>query len=140
MKLKKRMQHYYVSRKIINKGIDIRAYNSLSIAKDLHALKEKLNYKKWTVYGVSYGTYMAQFYAGNYPEDIKSLILDSSIDDISTYYVNNTSNYMDSLKKVFKLCKNDEETNKQYPNLESVYYKVIEELNNNPLTVSVDKK
>lgn len=125
---------------LINRGIDIEAYNSLSVVKDLHALKQSLPYKKWHVYSISYGTYMSQLYANMYPEDISSLILDSSIADIQNYYVKNTSNYMQSLLKVFEACNNDANCKKAYPNLEETYYEVIAELKNEPLTVPVSKE
>ncbi|MGH1386749.1 alpha/beta fold hydrolase [Kordia sp.] len=124
---------------LINRGIDTDAYNSVSIAKDIHALKESLSYKKWNVYGVSYGTYMSQVYASMFPEDINSLILDSSISDIKEYYANNTSNYIQSLSKVFEACKNDPDCNAAYPNIEDMYYEVIADLEKNPLTVPVSK-
>ena len=125
---------------LINRDIDINAYNSKSIAKDLNALKKALKYDKWNVYGVSYGTYTAQVYANDFPQDIKSLILDSSISDISQYYNLNTTNYMNSLKKVFSACENDPNCNKQYPNLENAYFATIEKLEKKPITVNVDKK
>ncbi|MDQ6531221.1 alpha/beta fold hydrolase [Flavobacterium sp. LHD-85] len=125
---------------LLNREIDLNAYNSKSIAKDLNALKKALKYKNWNVYGVSYGTYTAQVYANNFPEDIKTLILDSSISDISQYYNHNTENYMTSLKKVFNECENDPACNKQYPNLENTYYETIKQLDRNPVTVQVDKK
>lgn len=124
---------------LINRGINIDSYNSLAVANDLHALKSALKYKEWNVYGVSYGTYVAQVYANAYPQDIKSLVLDSAIYDMSTYYVDNTTNYMTSLQKVFEICKNDKKYNKEYPNLEKIYYEVIADLEKNPLTVAVDK-
>ncbi|PIF30210.1 alpha/beta hydrolase family protein [Flavobacterium sp. 9] len=124
---------------LINRGINIDAYNSEAVANDLHALKAVLKYKNWNVYGVSYGTYMAQVYANNFAGDVKSLLLDSPVYDISTYYVENTSNYMNSLQKVFKICKSDKIYDKQYPNLEKIYYEVIADLEKNPLTVAVDK-
>lgn len=126
-------------RELISKGVDIDAYHSLSVAKDLHALKEKLGYSKWSIYGVSYGTFMTQVYASTFPEDIESLILDSTVADINTYYVNNTSNYMSGLSKVFELCKNDPECNAQYPDLEQMYYETIAALEKNPITVEVDE-
>jgi pimeloyl-ACP methyl ester carboxylesterase len=124
---------------LINRGINLDSYNSQAVANDLHALKAALKYKNWNVYGVSYGTYMAQVYANNFSGDIKSLLLDSPVYDISTYYVENTSNYMHSLQKVFKICKDDKTYNEQYPNLEKIYYEVIADLEKNPLTVAVDK-
>ncbi|WP_438711364.1 alpha/beta fold hydrolase [Aquimarina muelleri] len=125
---------------LINKGIDIEVYNSLSISKDLNALKKQLGYENWNVYGVSYGTYIAQVYASTFSDDIKALVLDSSVSDITTYYTKNTSNYISSLSKVFEKCKNNEACNSQYPELENVYYKTIADLEDHPITVSVDKE
>ncbi|KQB41351.1 alpha/beta fold hydrolase [Flavobacterium aquidurense] len=125
---------------LIQRGIDISQYNSTSIARDLNALKTALHLKSWNVYGTSYGTYVAQVYANNYPQDIQSLILDSSISDIAQYYDQNTANYMTSLDKVFDACKNDPNCNQQYPDLEKVFYSTIEKLSKNPITVNVDKK
>lgn len=126
---------------LLNRDIDLKAYNSKSIAKDLNVLKKALKYDNWNVYGVSYATYTVQVYANDFPNDIKTLVLDSSIPDISKFYYNqNTSNYMNSLEKVFDACKNDPNCNKQYPNLESTYYKTIEKMDKNPITVKVDKK
>jgi len=125
--------------RLLNRGIDVTAYNSLSVAKDLHALKTKLGYEKWNVYGASYGTYMTQVYASVFPEDIKSLVLDSSISDISTFYARNAENFIGSLTKVFEQCKNDPDCNKEYPDLEKVFFQTIADLEENPVTVAVDK-
>lgn len=123
---------------LIAKGVNVNEYHSRNISKDLHALKEYLKYPNWNVFGVSYGTYMAQVYANDFPNDIKTLILDSPISNISRYYTDNTSNYMSSLNKVFKACKNDPSCNAEYPNLEHIYYNIIEELTKTPITVNVD--
>lgn len=124
---------------MINQGLDLNSYNSISVANDLHSLKNSLKIKKWNVYGVSYGTYISQNYAKIFPNDVESLILDSSIPDISEYYTNNTQNYMLSLGKIFKNCNEDAKCNKEYPNLEEVYYKTISELEKKPITVEVDQ-
>ncbi len=125
---------------ILNKNIDVSGYHSFAVSKDLHELKKQLGYRIWNVYGVSYGTHMAQVYVSEYPDDIKALLLDSSISNIATYYTKNTSNYISSLSKVFEKCLSNNDCNKEYPNLENVYYKVIEDLEREPITVSVDKK
>lgn len=126
---------------LLNRDIDINTYNSKSIAKDLNALKRALKYNNWNVYSVSYGTYTAQVYANDFPQDVKSLILDSPIPDIAkNYYNTSTSKYMNSLEKIFEECKNDPNCNKQYPNLESTYYATIEKIAKKPITVRVDKK
>jgi pimeloyl-ACP methyl ester carboxylesterase len=83
-------------RKLLVEEIDIRAYTSKNIAKDLHALKTHLQYDTWTVYGTSYGTYMAQVYTTHFPDDVSSVILDSPISNIQEYYTKNTLNYVSS--------------------------------------------
>lgn len=125
---------------LIERGIDINAYNSFSVIKDLHALMEELSINKWNIYGVSYGTLIAQLYADSYPQDIKSLILDSPVSSIPEYYNKNSSNYVSSLNEFFKACKDNLESNKAYPDLEKIYYTVIEDLEKNPVTVDVDTR
>ncbi|MBQ4803357.1 alpha/beta fold hydrolase [Aquimarina sp. MMG015] len=125
---------------LLNQGVDIEAYNSLSVSRDLHALKTLLGYSNWHVYGASYGTYMAQVYTSMFPKDIKTLSLDSPISEISTYYTKNTTNYISSLSKVFKRCLSDSDCHNQYPDLETIYYKTIADLEEHPITVKVDKK
>lgn len=125
--------------KLISEGINISSYNSINMSKDLHALKEVLGYEKWNVYSVSYGTYVAQVYAALFPNDIEKLILDSPIANIADYYNKNTSNYMSSFKSLINACKKDPECNSDYPELEDTFYKVVDDLKRNPLTVEVEK-
>ncbi|MEM9544816.1 MAG: alpha/beta fold hydrolase [Bacteroidota bacterium] len=119
-------------------GIDWSTYNSYSMAQDLHHMKKSLGYEKWHVYGVSYGTFVAQVYSSQFSEDVSSLIIDSSISDISTYYTHNTSGYMNSLQKVFERCEQDPGCKSAYPDLEATYHKTIEQLRENPISVKVD--
>ena len=119
--------------------IDTKQYNSRNIARDLNALKKALNYNDWNVFGVSYGTHIAQVYAQYYPDDVKSLILDSSISNMEDYYDSNTSNYISSLNKVFESCKNNPACNAQFPNLEEDYYATIDKLEKTPITVKAGK-
>ena len=118
--------------------IEVTNYNSWSVARDLNSLKTELGYSKWHVYGVSYGTFMAQVYMNEFPEDIESMLLDSAIADITKYYTENTSGYMTSILKVFDQCKNNPECNSRYPNLKKKYYQTIIQLQEQPLTVDVD--
>ncbi len=123
---------------LVQRGIDIRQYHSRAIAQDLNALRQSLGYEQWHVFGVSYGTHVAQVYAEQFPEDLSSLILDSSIPDIENYYTSNTSNYLGSLQKVFRSCSDDPACQMEYPNLEEDYYAVIADLSENPIEVEVE--
>ncbi|WP_367867784.1 alpha/beta hydrolase [Pedobacter sp. WC2423] len=119
---------------LLKEKIDPNEYNSNNIAQDIHTLKSELKINKWYIYGLSYGTYIAQLYSKTYPGDVKGLILDSPISGLSDYYGKNTSNYLNSLYLLFKDSKS------KFPDLEKEYNSVINKLNSKGLSVSVDKK
>ena len=124
---------------LIAEGFDLKAYNSSSIAQDLHELKNRVGYRKWTVFGISYGTFMAKVYANLYPNDISSIILDSPISNITTYYNYNTTGYVRSLFKTFEECLQDSLCNKEYPNLKEKYFETIKNLRKFPITVKAQE-
>lgn len=126
-------------KELLNSDIDVTTYNSLSVAKDMNALQTVLGYQKWSVYGVSYGTYISQVYAAQYPEHVENLILDSSVNLIEEVYELGTGNYIQSLKRVFDYCENDPYCKEKYADLERVYVEVVEQLEKEPITVPVDK-
>ena len=124
---------------MLSRGLDPLDFTSSATIRDIHALKEVLQYEAWNVYAVSYGTQLAQIYANAFSDDIRSMVLDSAIPDIGQYYTKNTSNYVASLEKVFNACKNNPACQEQFPNLEDVYYETIQKLEANPVTVKVDE-
>lgn len=55
-------------------------YTSFDTVADLDALRRRLGARRWSVYGVSYGTKVAQMYAALHPASVDRLILDSVIE------------------------------------------------------------
>jgi pimeloyl-ACP methyl ester carboxylesterase len=55
-------------------------YFSDDTVEDMDALRAALGVKKWSVYGVSYGTKVASFYAQRHPDKVDKLILDSIVE------------------------------------------------------------
>lgn len=54
-------------------------YGTNSSVEDIKALKDALGVEKVALFGVSYGTYVAERYAIRYPETVDRLILDSAL-------------------------------------------------------------
>ena len=54
------------------------SYTTLESVRDLEDLRKQIGVRKLALYGVSYGTYVAQAYAGLYPTHVESLVLDSA--------------------------------------------------------------
>ncbi len=59
---------------------DVRSfYGSDATVADLDALRRALGVERWTLNGVSYGTYVASQYALAHPEHVQGLVLDSVV-------------------------------------------------------------
>src|SRR3954447_401723 len=54
-------------------------YSTRDTVDDIEALRQALGVDKVSIFGVSYGTYVAQLYARRYPAHTESLILDSAV-------------------------------------------------------------
>lgn len=55
------------------------SFASIDSADDIEAVRRKLGVAKLAIYGVSYGTWVAQQYARRYPDRVERLILDSVV-------------------------------------------------------------
>jgi pimeloyl-ACP methyl ester carboxylesterase len=58
---------------------DLRFYTTRDAAADLEALRQALGIDKLNLYGVSYGTRLAQVYATLYPNHVRSIVLDGVV-------------------------------------------------------------
>lgn len=58
---------------------DVTQYGSLNALKDFEAVREHLGYQKLHIYGISYGTRMAQLYMRHYPEVLSTVTIDGVV-------------------------------------------------------------
>jgi pimeloyl-ACP methyl ester carboxylesterase len=63
--------------RLTEQGVDLRGYNTKEIASDVVALRQKLGYASWNLFGVSYSTRVMMDVAAADPEGVRSVVLDS---------------------------------------------------------------
>lgn len=63
--------------RLVAEGRDLGAYNSLNSAHDVEAIRAALGYRRWNLYGVSYGTRLALEVVRQHPDGVRSMVLDS---------------------------------------------------------------
>ncbi|MBB6548173.1 alpha/beta fold hydrolase [Nonomuraea rubra] len=63
--------------RLAEQGVDLRGYNTKEIAADVVALRQKLGYASWNLFGVSYSTRVMTEVAAADPEGVRSVVLDS---------------------------------------------------------------
>ena len=61
-------------------GVDLHRYATVQTAEDIDAIRARLGVERITLYGVSYGTVVAQAYAAAHPDHLDGLVLDAPID------------------------------------------------------------
>ena len=118
-------------------GIDLSAYHSAASATDLNDLRSALGYESLNLYSVSYGTRLALTLMRDYPQAVRSVVLDSAYPLQVNLYTALAPNADRAFNVFFNRCAADPNCSTAYPDLRLVFYGLVDELNARPLTVSL---
>ncbi|KAB8192329.1 alpha/beta fold hydrolase [Nonomuraea phyllanthi] len=81
-------------------GVDLRGYNTKEIVADVVALREKLGYTSWNLFGVSYSTRVMVDVAAADPEGVRSVVLDSYLPESVGWYDDAERNLADTAARL----------------------------------------
>ena len=115
--------------RLLREGHDLRAFNSAEDAADVADLRAALEVEGFNLYGVSYGTRLALTVMRDYPEVIRSVVLDSTYPPQVNRLVEFGPNFDRALTRVFDACLESERCNKAFPDLEESFLTTIEDFN-----------
>lgn len=119
-------------------NISLSAYSSRENAADVVDMARVLGYTEFNLMGGSYGTRLALTVMRDYPDQVRSAILDSTYPpQVDSFLFASAANMERSLELLFAACIDDEACDAAYPNLRNVFYKVIDLHNQTPVTLSV---
>ncbi len=120
-------------RRLINEGVTLSAYTSAESAADVDALIRALGLPEVTLYGVSYGTRLALTIIRDYPERIRSVIIDSVYPPNVNGYEQQALNGARAFEVLFRDCAASRACNAAYPNLRQTFLQMIDDLNRRPM-------
>ncbi|MEO8610974.1 MAG: alpha/beta fold hydrolase [Chloroflexota bacterium] len=124
-------------KRLLAEGINFAVINSAASAADVQDIRKALGYDQINLYGISYGTRLALTVMRDHPENIRSVILDSvyppNIDNEADGAVNTQAIF----DKVFAACAANPTCKDKYPDLETVFYAVVDTLNAHPVEVKL---
>jgi pimeloyl-ACP methyl ester carboxylesterase len=123
--------------RLANEGIDLSAYNSAAIAADVNDLRLVLGYDTVNLLGLSYGTRLALTVMRDFPDTVRSAILDSAVPLQMDAFAAQGSHAQRSLDMVFDYCAADEDCSGAFPDLEGVFNGLLERLASDPIKVNV---
>ena len=124
--------------RLVSQGINLAAYHSAASAADVEDLRIALGYNQVNLYGVSYGSRLALTVMRDYPDHIRSVILDSAYPPQVNLYTEWPANAERAFDTLFAACANaDVACAASYPDLERRFYRLVDELEASPATLTV---
>lgn len=115
---------------------DPRYYTTTVAAQDLEDVRKALGSPQFDLFGVSYGTRLAQQYLMRYPEAVRSVVLDSVVPNSLALGEDFARNLDDALKAQFARCTAEPACRKQFGDPDQTLYQLRDALRANPHQVS----
>lgn len=113
-------------------GVNTAAYTSAASAADIRDLAAYFGYEQVNLYGGSYGTRLAQTVARDFPEIVRSMVLDGVIPVELNLYDQQAAKAKLALDALFAACGADVGCDTSFPNLEQVFYDTYAQLDQTP--------
>ena len=106
-------------------GKPYRHYNTDNAARDLDEVRKALGYRQVNVWGGSYGTRLGQVYARLFPQNVRSLVLDSvaAPEQILGVWGQDAQASIDAM---FARCDADQECKKAFPDLRARFQSLLQ--------------
>lgn len=123
--------------RLVGEGVNLSAYNTSQSAADVNAIREALGYEHLNLFGGSYGSFLAQAVAREYPEMVRSVAMNSVYPLDISFLVESPLVTSQGALDLLAACENDQVCNQAYPNLTEVFFETIERLNEQPVTITV---
>ncbi len=123
--------------RLVGEGVNLKAYTSVESAAEVAALRRALEYNRWNLLGVSYGTRLALTVMRDHPEGIRSVVLDSTFPIQVDLYASMPANADRSLSLLFAACRRDPECDAAHPDLEKVFFDLVEQLDDDPVSTTI---
>lgn len=120
-----------------DKALDLGQFTSAQSAADLNDLRQALGYESWNVLGISYGTRVALTLLRDYPQGVRSVVLDSVYPLEVNIYEQQAVNGAQAIQDFFNGCHQDARCQYGYPDLEQVFGDLISSLEDDPKQVTV---
>jgi len=113
-------------------------YFSTSVAvTDLEAIREELGYSALNLYGVSYGTRVAQHFARRYPDSTRTVVIDGVVPPQIALGPEIATESQKAVDRILARCIEDTVCNERFPDIAATFASIVAELREAPVEVSV---
>lgn len=118
-------------------GIDISQYNTANIVRDIIALRQALGYKRWNLEGGSFSASLMLLLMEADAEAVRSASLSSVAPPHETAFAHDAEHPLWAFQQMFADCAADAGCAAAFPDLETRFYALIQELNASPVELEL---
>jgi pimeloyl-ACP methyl ester carboxylesterase len=116
---------------------DPRFFTTSVAVTDLEAVREALGYPALNLYGVSYGTRVAQHFARRYPESTRSVVLDGVVPPQIALGPEIATESQRAVDQIFARCAEEASCNERFPGIDVAFENLVALLKDKPVIVNV---
>lgn len=124
--------------RLVAQGVRLSAYTSADSAADVNDLRQALGLQQWNLYGVSYGTRLALTVLRDYPQGIRSVVLDSVVPLQVDLLVAGPGVRQRAFEQLSAACKAQTMCTTYFPDLHETLIGLYQQFNDEPLIFTVD--
>jgi pimeloyl-ACP methyl ester carboxylesterase len=130
--------------RLVSEGVDLEAFTNAERAADVPFVMEVLGYEQYNLWGVSGGGMLTELVVRDHPDaGVRTIMMDSGAfprahftDVFSTLFTNQSARY----RLLFQECGADTVCREHYPDLEKVFFGLVERLNAEPALVTIKSR
>ncbi len=123
--------------RLVKEGINLSDYTTTADATDIEMVRQALGLKMINLYGVSYGTEVAAVFMRDFPQHLRSVVLDSVDPVQGNQQLDANAAHLHALNALFSGCAADAQCHAAYPDLQNEFYSLIAHLNSKPASIIV---
>ena len=116
---------------------DPRFFTSSIAVGDLEAVREALGYPALNLYGISYGTRVAQHYARRYAASTRSVVLDGVVPPNLSLGPEIATESQRAVDRILGRCEEDAGCRERFPDLRPIFDRVLESLRAEAVEIDV---
>jgi pimeloyl-ACP methyl ester carboxylesterase len=127
-------------KRLQSESVNLAAFNSAENAADIAAVAGALGYTDYNLYGVTYGSLLAQHVLALHPQNVRSVILDGVWPRNGKFTLDRNARFLAALQKLDAACQADELCKGEFPDLQNRLLKLVDALNANPVPMALSAR
>lgn len=117
---------------------DLHFYTTQIAMQDLDQVREALGYPQINLYGASYGTRAALDYLRQFPDKVRTVILDGVAPPNWVLGPTTAADGQRSIEHIFERCQDEPACSAAFPNVATEFQSLVDQLEQSPVEVQLD--